>query len=311
MRWLLVFAIACGSSTPVAAPKAPSLPNGAHRIAVDGRDVAIQIHGSGPVCIAHPGGPGLTAEYMRLHAFEKRFTVVYIDPLGTGPSAKLPETERYSIERDAGVVEAVRAKLELERVCLIGHSYGGFVVLSYAVAHPTRVGSLFLYSTSPTTEPEFITELVASAKWFEKQPWFADAFKAITEDEPKATTEAELNAVFQRALPLYVADYLGRQAEFAPLFAQLKITYEVYRRRVEGKLGRYDVRRDLGRLGTTPAMIVTGEKDFICGPVPSKWIASGIAGSKVVVIPRAGHFAHVEQPGAFEDSVATFAAMQR
>ena len=295
----------------VPAPAKLALENGAHRIAVQGVDVAIQIHGSGPVCIAHPGGPGASGEYLRMPAFEKRFTMVYIDPLGTGGSGKLPANERYSIARDVEVVDAVRAKLAAERVCLVGHSYGGFVALTYAIGNPARVSSLFLYSTSPTTEPEFHEQVMASTKQFEGQPWFADAMKALAVEDSAIRDEAHLNEVFQRLLPMYLADYAGRKSEFDPIRGMMKLSLDTYSRRVQGKAGRYDVRRQLGRLGTTPTLILTGEKDFICGPVPAQWLASGIAGSKVIVLPRTGHMAHVESPAAFDDAVATFAAMQR
>ena len=310
MRLWLCVLVACGSSTASAPVKLP-LANGAHRIAVDGVDVAFQIHGAGPVCIAHPGGPGASGEYLRMPAFEKRFTMVYIDPLGTGASGKLPATERYSIERDAKVVDAVRAKLELERVCLVGHSYGGFVALTYAIANRARGSSLFLYSTSPTTEPEFHEQVMAGTKQFEGQPWFADAMHALGTEDSAIRDEAHLNEVFQQLFPMYLADYSGRKSELDPLRRVFKLSLDPYSRREQGKQARYDVRRQLGRLGTTPTVILTGEQDFICGPVTAQWLASGIAGSKLIVLPRTGHMAHVESPAAFEDAVATFAAMQR
>jgi proline iminopeptidase len=92
----------------------------------------------------------------------------------------------------------------------------------------------------------------------------------------------------------------------------VRIVFDVYRRRPVGtKANAYDVRGKLGRLHTTPTVIVTGEHDFICGPKPSGWIASAIADSKLIVIPQAGHFAHVEQPGAFDDAVEKFAELLR
>ena len=42
--------------------------------------------------------------------------------------------------------------------------------------------------------------------------------------------------------------------------------------------------------------------------VPGRWSEQGIKGSKLVVIEQAGHFSHLEQPAAFEQAVAPFAA---
>jgi proline iminopeptidase len=307
--WLVALAACGGATTKVAAP---ALPRGTQRITVDGGQIVVDVRGAAgrPVCIAHPGGPGLDSQYLHLPALEKRFTMVYIDPLGTGTSDKLPEAELYSLQRDVKVLEAVRVKLGLERVCLVGHSYGGFVVQQYAVEHPDRVMGLFLYSTSPTTEPDWQKQAEANTAWFKDQPWFAEAMKGI-EDEPKATNETELAAAGTRVWPMYFADWEGHRAEYAPLVALLKISYEVHRRRPPDKNTRFDVRRRLGVIHTTPTVIVAGERDFICGVKPSTWIAQAIGGSKLVVIERAGHFAHIEQPGAFDNVVDTFAQLLR
>jgi pimeloyl-ACP methyl ester carboxylesterase len=216
--------------------KEPKLEQGTQRVALaSGGHVVIDVRGQGPLCLAHPGGPGLDSSYLHGAALEKHFTVVYIDPLGTGSSSKVPPPE-----------------------------------------------------------------------WFKDRPWHADAMKAI-EEEDKATDEASLNAVFQREVKLYFADYDGKRPDYDDLLRKLHVTYEVASRRPQGKQRVYDVRGKFGRLHTTPTLIVTGDRDFSGGPVPSNWIQQSIADSKLVVIPNAGHFAHVEQPAAFEAAVAQFA----
>ncbi len=291
-------------------PAGPKVEQGTQRIAVPGGEVVIDVRGKGPLCFAHPGGPGLDSGYLHGAALEQHFTVVYIDPIGTGSSTRLPEPELYSIGRDVEVVEALRVKLGIDKACLIGHSYGGTVVLSYAVAHPDRVRGMFLYSTTPTSEPEWLKDTMANTAWFKDRTWFADAMKAL-EEEDKVADEASLNAVLQRELKLFVADYDGRRPDFAGLFSKVRVSIEVARRRPQGKQRVYDVRGKFGRLHTTPTVIVTGEKDFSGGPVPSHWIQQSIADSKLVVIPQAGHFAHVEQPAAFEAAVGQFADLLR
>jgi proline iminopeptidase len=264
------------------------------------------VRGQGPLCFAHPGGPGLDSSYLHDSGLEKHFTVVYVDPLGTGSSTKLAEPELYSIARDADVLEALRVKLGIDKLCLIGHSYGGTVVMTYAVAHPDRVRGMFLYSTTPTSEPEWLKDVMANLEWFKDRKWFADGMKAIGEEDA-APDEAALNAVFARELPFFFADFDGRRGDFTGLIGRMRVSFEVARRRPKGKQARYDVRGKFGRLHTTPTLIVTGDKDFSGGPVPSGWIQQSIAGSKLVVIPSAGHFAHVEQPAAFDAAVGQFA----
>ncbi len=144
-------------------------------------------------------------------------------------------------------------------------------------------------------------------QWFKDQPWFAAALKGL-EAEGHATNQTELWAALALEWPLYFADFAGHRAAYEPVMSQMKIDYDVYRRRDETK---YDVRRRLGVIHTTPTVIIAGERDFICGAQPAAEIARSIAGSQVVVIPQAGHFAHVEQPAAFEAAVETFAEALR
>jgi len=305
MRWLVLAMMSCGGGRP--AVVGPTLEAGSFRLAVEGTEVAYTIRGKGPVCFVHPGGPGFDSGYLRSEAFENRFTTVYIDPLGTGPSGKLPAPEEYSRARDVRVVEAIRAKLGLAKVCLIGHSYGGFVVLEYAIAHPDHVAGLLLYSTGPATDEAWTKGADAKAtELFGHQPWFADATKALAE-EGRATA-ATIDAVVARELPLYFADWSGHKAVYEPLVRSLHVSFEVASRRPKGASNAYDVRRRLGILHTTPAVIIAGDRDFLFGPTVAAALAGEIAGSDVIVIPGAGHMAHVEQPDAFAEAVGTFAA---
>jgi 3-oxoadipate enol-lactonase len=55
-----------------------------------------------------------------------------------------------------------------------------------------------------------------------------------------------------------------------------------------------------------PALVITGEEDELIPIDESRAIASGIAGAKLVVIPRAGHLSNLEQPDAFNDALNAF-----
>jgi proline iminopeptidase len=305
----LVLAAGCGGSSPsVSKPSSAALEPGSHRLSVGGLEVAFEVRGKGPVCFALPGGPGMDAAYLRTDALDRRFTMIYIDPLGTGSSSKLPPTERYSIARDAAVLEGLRTQLGLDRVCLVGHSYGGFVVQRYAVDHPKHVSGLLLYSTTPVTDLDWEKDVAANAQWFKDQPWFAEAARGI-QAEAAAKDQGALAAALAREWPLYFADWSGHRAEYGPLIAQLTVSFDVYRRRVERE--QFDVRQRLGVIHTTPTVIIAGERDFLCGVKPSTQLSNAIGGSKLVIIPQAGHYAHLEQPAAFEAAVESLATALR
>jgi proline iminopeptidase len=105
----------------------------------------------------------------------------------------------------------------------------------------------------------------------------------------------------RRVLPAYFADYWAQEAEVAPAFAGLRAS-------VAPSAGEepapFDVRAELGSLAV-PALIVSGEHDFICGPRWGRMLHEAMPKSQLVVLD-CGHMAHVERPAAFARAVAEF-----
>jgi proline iminopeptidase len=283
---LLVLLVACG---------------GAQRatVRVDGADVAYEIRGKGPTCVVMPGGPGLSSSYLRSKQLEAHVRAVYVDPLGTGRSGKLAEQEKYSIARDVAMLEAVRRKLGLAKWCVIGHSYGGFVALRYALEHPAQTSGLLLYSTSPSTGPEWQELVGKHLTDFQDQPWYQTAMHGM-ELETKAKNQAELDVSAKEQLPLYFAEWTTRSEELKRM--KILLDYDVSHRRTQEA---FDVREQLPAL-LMPVVIVVGERDFMFGPEVAAWFQP-VPKHKVVPIPKAGHFSHVEQPEQFGNAVAALA----
>jgi proline iminopeptidase len=297
--WLVVIAIGCGSSRP----PLKTLPPGSHRTELDGVDIAYEIRGSGPPCVVMPGGPGLSSSYLRSSAIEQHVTAIYIDPAGTGGSADLPSTDVYSVRRDAQILEALRDQLLIDRWCLIGHSYGGLVVLRYALDHPEHTNGLLLYSTSPTLGTEWQKQAeTRMVTLFKDELWFMDANKALAA-EATAQNPEELDKAVRGELPLYFAQWSARESEFAELVANMKVDFEVARRRTDDK---FDVRDLLSRI-RVPTVVVVGDRDFLFGPEVGQWLVDGIKKAKLVTIEQAGHMSHVEQPAKFATAVELLA----
>lgn len=105
--------------------------------------------GQGPALVLVAGGPGAS-----LHSLGTPFdsladirTVIYFDNVGRGYSDRLPPGTPYSPQRDAEDIEALRTSLNLGRIDLLGHSYGGYPALAYLQAHDREVRHLVLSST--------------------------------------------------------------------------------------------------------------------------------------------------------------------
>jgi pimeloyl-ACP methyl ester carboxylesterase len=71
-----------------------------------------------------------------------RYHIVAFDQRGHGLSDR--STDGYTFDRVVGDLEGVIEQLDLDRPTLVGHSWGGNVVLEFAASHPERVHGLVL-----------------------------------------------------------------------------------------------------------------------------------------------------------------------
>ena len=75
----------------------------------DGRTLAYNLLGDGPMLVCHPGGPGFAgAELGDLGGLSASRTLVLVDPRGTGGSDKAPD---YSLDGYAADLDELRAHL--------------------------------------------------------------------------------------------------------------------------------------------------------------------------------------------------------
>lgn len=126
-------------------------PDEKHELTIQGFRVVAYVFGAGPeTLLCLNGGPGLPCDYLReAHSClaEQGFRVVAFDQLGTGASERPDDASLWTIERYVAETEAVRQALGLGPVHLLGHSWGGWLAIDYALAHPDAVKSLVLADT--------------------------------------------------------------------------------------------------------------------------------------------------------------------
>ncbi|MFO7856663.1 MAG: proline iminopeptidase-family hydrolase [Paracoccaceae bacterium] len=120
-------------------------------IDVDGRRVVADVHGSGErTLLLLNGGPGLPCDYLRdphLRLAGPDLRVVAFDQLGCGRSDRPSDPALWRIERYVEEVETVRRALGLGKVDLLGHSWGGWLAIEYALTHPEALRTLILENT--------------------------------------------------------------------------------------------------------------------------------------------------------------------
>ena len=107
------------------------------------------------------GGPGLPCNYLRdphLKLIKNGFRIFTYDQLGCGKSSKPKDVNLWDIGRYVEEVEFVRKKFDLGKIILLGHSWGGWLGIEYAIKYQNNINKLILENTCGDM-PHMISEL--------------------------------------------------------------------------------------------------------------------------------------------------------
>jgi proline-specific peptidase len=272
----------------------------------DGRVLAYRREGSGPLLVCHPGGPGFSSRYFGdLAGLGESFTLILVDPRGTGGSDRPADPRAYTTEDYVADVDQLRAHLGLERMLLLGHSHGGVVAAAYAVAHPERVEKLVLASTLARFAEEQEAEMVRMMEAHADQPWYAEAREAIDREQAgDFDGEEELQELVRLEMPFYFAEYCDEERRYIEWLGEEKPNPDALHLFNTETWPTFDQTAGLSSV-SAPTLVITGELDFITGPVCAADFAA-IPKQRTVLIEGCGHFILREARDRFRDEVTAF-----
>jgi proline-specific peptidase len=251
-----------------------------------------------PLLCLH-GGPG--ANWLHLKPYEalaNERRVVFYDQIGSGNSG-LEEPHEVSIWQPELFVEevgVVREALGLERVHVLGHSWGGMLGMQYATEQPEGLVSLIVES-SPPSVPEWMPEV---ARLRSELPPEVEA--TLREHEEAGTTDSpeyeEASMVFYRRHVCRTEPWPDWLVE---CFEKLEANPEVYHAmngpsefHVIGTIRNWDITPRLGRI-QMPTLVFSGRHDEVT-PACTEAAHRAIPGSEYVVLEESSHMAQAEQP---------------
>lgn len=239
-----------------------------------------------PLLCLH-GGPGSTHNYFEpLEELGRR--VVFYDQLGCGQSDRPDDPGLWTLELFLDELKNVRDALRLDRIHLLGTSWGAMLALEYVLGQPDGLVSLTL--NAPPTASE---------------TWAAEAAQLrapLAEDESVAEEQFWRLHVC-RLDPWPECVERGRQQKG-------RQTYEVLWGRQEwaptGLLRDWDVRPRLSEL-ELPTLITSGRYDC-CTPALAAEAHRLIPGSEWVLFEESSHTAFVEEPERYRAVLSDFLA---
>jgi proline iminopeptidase len=253
-----------------------------------------------PVMFMLHGGPGGDHLRYKQHSIELQDAaqLVMIDHRGCGRSKKTRASD-YTLDNNVADIEALRKYLGLERICILGTSYGGMVAQSYAVRYPKHVEKLILVATAPSylfiNEAREYLKLHGNAEQLaiSKHLWNG-SFK----------NHAQIMEYFKAMDTLYSTTAKKNKKQS---FGRSKTiwSHEALNKGFAGFLRHYDVRPKLKNINC-PTLILAGEKDWICRPSQSRTMARLIAGSQLKIFRNAGHAIAVDAHKQYIKIISAF-----
>jgi proline-specific peptidase len=260
--------------------------------------------GKVPLLVLH-GGPGFPHDYLEdlSDLAENGRAVVFYDQLGCGRSDHPDSPALWVMETFVDEIRAVRDGLGLGQVHLLGHSWGGWLALEYALRRPPGLASLVLASTCASL-PAFAAE---TKRLKETLP--ADVQKAIDLHEAAGTTHDD---AYVEASMAYYTQWICRLDPFPEhvMRSLTNLREEVYNTmqgpewNVTGNLKDWDVTDRLGELAL-PVLITSGKYDEMTSALIEP-LVEGIQGAESVLFEESAHLAMVEEPKGYRQAVESF-----
>jgi proline-specific peptidase len=306
--WLL-----CGPVASEPARAATPDPEIAGYVAVEGGRVWYRVNGTQhfaagktPLLVIH-GGPGFSHHYLlTLTDLADERPVILYDQLDSGNSDRPGDAAKWTVERFVDEVDRVRNALGLDRLVVLGSSWGGSVAASYAIRQPPGLAGLVLASPLISTE-RWIAD---NTEYRQQLP--DETQKILDEHEAAGTTDSP---EYQEAVMEFYTRHLNRMD---PWPDELNRAFELANFdlyvtmwgntefNATGTLEDFDVSADLGRI-EAPTLMICGQYDEAT-PAACRDFAAKVPNAKVEIVEDASHTGHLEQRDAFMAKLRAFLA---
>jgi L-proline amide hydrolase len=277
------------------------------KIPFKGYETWYQIIGEGeepgklPLLCLH-GGPGAAHDYLRsldamAHTGRR---VIFYDQIGCARSS-IPESkpEMWTVDLFVEEVDAVREALGLDRIHLLGQSWGGMLAMEYALTQPKGVASMTIAS-SPASMIQWVSE---ANRLREQLP--AEVQTALLKHESAGTYDhpdylEAMQVFYDRHVcrvvpnPEYVTRSFQMLGENPEVYYTMNGPSEFH---VIGTLKNWDIIHRLPEI-TIPTLVTSGKHDEAT-PMIAQTVRDGIPGAEWVLFEESSHMPHAEEPDRY------------
>jgi len=252
-----------------------------------GTEIEYDVRGAGPaVVFLHAFPLGLFMWDAEAEALSHRHRVVRFDARGFGGTP--PGRGPLTMDQIADDTAALMDHLEIEIAVVGGCSMGGYAAFAFVRRHPGRLAGLVLQDTR------------AGADTAEARASRATLASRVLEEGAEAAADAFLPKLVGETTQCENPELVGFLHERILATSPVGIAQALH-----GLGTRADSHETLGHI-QVPTLVVVGEEDVLTPPAESESMAAAITGSRLEVIPGAGHLSNLENPSAYHTVLARF-----
>lgn len=274
----------------------------------------IKGHGGAPPLVVVHGGPGMDSGTLSgdLTPLELKHRLLYYDQRGGGRSSLPADTKLLTIDRHVDDLEALRRHLGVDKVVLLGHSFGPAIIARYAIRHPAHVDRMILIGPIPPRKGKFAEEYGATI-----DARLTDAQRKRSAELEKQYESGDVVAACREFWAINIVPRLSKsvkptvvKSDFcsappeAIRYGMAKTSPTTFE-----SLGDWDWTAELRKV-SAPALIVHGEEDAIPMAMVAEW-ASALPDARLVKVPNAGHVPYAERPEVVFPEIERFLSRPR
>jgi proline iminopeptidase len=278
---------------------------GEYEVVLNGVNIHYTVQGSGPVLIAHSGGPGMDArcwdDFAKIDDF---LTIVMIHPRGSGLSGPAAG-DAYLLPDYASDVEALRIHLGLDKPIVMGWSHGGMVAMQFAFTYPDSLSKLILVDTSAYFG-EFLSDVEGAVQEFKNEPWFEKSLAALkAEWAGEYQTDEDMACLWAEEMKFYFKQFDARAEAYHGRTKDLPVHVPPLKTFNDKEAATMDLRPQLKNI-SAPTLVIVGRHDFITNVVMAEEMIKHIPKARLEIFEDSGHFALVEEPEKFYRVIKEF-----
>jgi len=267
-----------------------SLVNDMSMMNYQGKNIFYDIQGEGkPVLILNGIMMSTRSWEPFVETLSEHNMLIRLDFLDQGQSDKMDKP--YTQDLQVDVIYHLLKDIKIERVNIVGISYGGEVALLFAKTYPKMVERMVLFNTTPYTSP-----------WLKEIGYQWNSIGKTR--DAKTYYQATIPVIYSPSYYEKRLDWMKKREEFLlPIFGNPVFLDAM--ERLTNSAETFDIRKDIERI-TCPTLLIAADEDYLTPIKNQQELHRLMKESELVILPGVGHASMYEKPLLFTTLVIGF-----